>query len=408
MLALVCRRRDNHVTVIRMELRVRPYVALLALVVACGDDPPTEGDAATGTDTGDAATGETEVGDSESSDSGTETDAETDTSTETDSGTTETDTETESGTETDTESDTGALDDLLTLAHVQVKGTHNSYHVEPLIPFHPSHEYTHPPLDEQLEDFGVRAFELDLHKETFGEQLLVYHIFGIDQETTCETLEDCLSTIKSWSDVNQGHTPIMVSLEIKDSTGGAPITDLGPVDDTILAVFPASQVITPDSVRAGYGTIRERLEAEGWPTLGEVRGKVIFMVLNGGHDSVEDYTYGYTSLDGRMMFVSDTDPNVPYAAVAKINDPGSDSILTAHDNAILVTSNTCGADQDEQGCFAELEDAAVFGPHNLMDDRLTPKDGETYFLDLPGGNPALCNPVTAPVECTAEAVEDLP
>ena len=34
--------------------------------------------------------------------------------------------------------------------------------------------------------------------------------------------------------------------------------------------------------------------------------------------------------------------------------------------------------------------------------------GSTYVAQIPGGNPARCNPINAPVGCTAAMIEDLP
>ena len=50
----------------------------------------------------------------------------------------------------------------LRINHIQMKGTHNSYHVEPL--FSPTREYmyTHQTLDVQASQQGVRQFELDV------------------------------------------------------------------------------------------------------------------------------------------------------------------------------------------------------------------------------------------------------
>lgn len=365
-------------------------MAIAALALACSVDttglsggPEESG----GTDTGADEIGDSETGGTETGDTGGESGEESG-----DGGSTETGPD---------------LEELLTLDHVQVKATHNSYHQAPLVPLHPSHAYTHPPLDVQLEDYGVRAFELDLHRD--GETLEVYHISTIDSATSCDTLVDCLSTIKTWSNAHVDHLPIMVWFEIKDSTGGAPIDNLLIVDQTILDVFPAARVLTPDQVQGGHESLRAAIEADGWPTLAELRGKIMFMVLNSDHPAVADYTYDHTSLLGRMMFV-DTDPadfDAPYAAVAKINDPASPDIAAAHAAGILVASNICAADQDDADCFAELEAGKQNGVHNLKDDRLTPKDGGDYFLDLPDGNPARCNQVTAPPECTSVALEDL-
>ena len=364
-----------------------PIVLVCGFALGCRDDAGG-GDDELGSESGTSSTSESDSG----SDSGSESD--TASTSESDSG-------------SESTSDTGGpLDDLLTLDHVQLEGTHNSYHVEPQLPFDPSHEYTHPPLDVQLEDYGVRSFELDLHRN--GDLLLVYHIQVIDALTTCTKLSDCLTTIKGWSDAHSSHVPIMVWLEIKDSTGGMTIDDLGLVDQTILDVFPAERVLTPDLVRGSHATLREAIETEGWPKLGQVRGTIMFMVLNGDHPSVAAYTQGNTNLDGRMMFVDVEDFTLPYAAVSKIDDPSSPAIADAHAAGVLTASNICGAGTAEDECFTKLAAGLASGSHDLMDDFLAPIEGGTYFLDLPGGNPARCNEVTAPPECTAAAIEDLP
>ncbi len=50
--------------------------------------------------------------------------------------------------------------------------------------------YTHPPLDVQL-DRGVRSFELDLHYKN-GE-FEVFHVPILDEGTTCRKLADALA-----------------------------------------------------------------------------------------------------------------------------------------------------------------------------------------------------------------------
>ena len=48
------------------------------------------------------------------------------------------------------------------------------------------------------------------------------------------------------------------------------------------------------------------------------------------------------------------------------------------------------------------------GTHMYKDDVLAPVEGKDYVLTFPDGNPARCNPITAPPECTPEALENLP
>jgi hypothetical protein len=381
-----------------MDSRRARIVLLASLSLACSDagggDELGEGGSTGSTTTGADTSADTSGTSGESSES---------TSGESSESTSET---TGEGTSETTGETGGPLDDLLTLEHVQVKGTHNSYHVEPMLPFDASHEYTMPPLDEQLELHGVRAFELDLHRN--GDFLLVYHIQFIDPLSTCNQLSACLTTIADWSDAHPLHTPIMVWFEIKDSTGGEPIDDLLLVEQTILDAMPIDKLITPDLVRGDHASLRDALDSEGWPTLGEVRGKIMFMILNGDHPSVADYTFDSTSLDGRLMFVDVDDFTRPYAAVSKINDPASPTLADAHAAHIVTASNTCSAADDDAECIAALPAALAGGSHGLMDDFPAAVEGMRYFLDFADGNPARCNDATAPNECTAEAIEDLP
>lgn len=303
----------------------------------------------------------------------------------------------------------GELDDYLRMNHLQVKGTHNSYHIEPALPFDASHEYTHAPLDEQLEVQGVRAFELDFHQELLGEDLEVYHIAVIDSQTTCGTFKGCLNTIKSWSDEHQNHVPIFVWMEDKDATGGMPITDWSIVDAEIRDVFPEDRIFTADDLQGNYDSPRERIETEGWPTLGEVRGQIVFIFISGGSEA-DVYSFGRTTLSGRAAFIQpgSDEYDAPWAAFKKINDPTSPGIADALAADLMVASNVCAADNSDSDCQNKLDMGKANGVHFLKDDIPWPVSGWTYFADFSDGNPARCNPQTAPPECTSELLEDLP
>ncbi|MEI8255698.1 MAG: hypothetical protein WCJ30_08510, partial [Deltaproteobacteria bacterium] len=64
-------------------------------------------------------------------------------------------------------------DSVLRVNHIQAEATHNSYHIRPTV-FGPDWNYTHAPLDAQLEQQGVRGFELDTHYEPRCGCLSVY------------------------------------------------------------------------------------------------------------------------------------------------------------------------------------------------------------------------------------------
>jgi len=297
------------------------------------------------------------------------------------------------------------LDDVLRLHHVQVKGTHNSYHIEPALPFDPSHEYTHAPLDVQLDSQGVRAFELDIHEQLDGS-LAVYHIAAVDPQTTCRSFNDCLTTIQGWSETHPGHMPIMVWLEIKDTTGGVPIDDLDMVDSAIRGVFSDAQLLEPDDVRGDYPTLQAAVSDVGWPTLGEVRDTVMFVVLDGEHGS--GYSQNYATVAGRAMFVRVGAEHFdsPVAAIAKLGSSDQAGIDAAHAANLLIATNVCSADESDESCYAQFETARNAGIHMLKDDIPAMIPEREYWMDL-DGSPARCNPVTAPERCTSEAIEAL-
>ncbi len=296
------------------------------------------------------------------------------------------------------------LDDQLRLHHIQLRGTHNSYHSRPPLVVHPSHEYNHAPLAVQLEEFGVRVFELDLHLGEEGFE--VYHLPLIDEVSSCKIFADCLSELREWSKGRPDHLPIIVWLELKDEFGGAAIEDIESVEAAIAAEIPLEQMLTPDDVRGGHESLRAALDAEGWPTLGEVRGRILFVILS-QDERAEAYTAGFTSLKGQLLFAraNSNQFQQPWAAIAK--DGGADAVAAAHVGRLLVATNTCSADESDETCSADLATAIERGVHMLKDDVPAPVEGKSYSLDLAGGAVAACNPVTAPPECNPEALEGI-
>ncbi|MFP6622057.1 MAG: Ca2+-dependent phosphoinositide-specific phospholipase C, partial [Myxococcota bacterium] len=169
------------------------------------------------------------------------------------------------------------LDDLR-MNEVQLIGSHNSYHIQPdavldsvmvlvldgapdaldgLCPGETVADncvqrlrYTHPSLDVQLSEMGIRQFELDVFAESLGfgtdnlyqypfgwcfflpeypalpgmpfdpalaeDGFKVFHVQDIDFRSTCYTLVACLTTIRDWSLANPRHIPILVLIEVKD------------------------------------------------------------------------------------------------------------------------------------------------------------------------------------------------
>ena len=76
--------------------------------------------------------------------------------------------------------------------------------------------------------------------------------------------------------------------------------------------------ITPDDVRGDYETLGQAIIENGWPTLAESRGKVMFALDNTGRHKT-DYLSGSPNLEDRVMFVS-SEPGEPTAGFIKMND----------------------------------------------------------------------------------------
>ncbi|HEX72268.1 MAG TPA: hypothetical protein ENN65_03025, partial [Candidatus Hydrogenedentes bacterium] len=222
----------------------------------------------------------------------------------------------------------------LRLNHIQVIGTHNSYHVQPttrfqdtirrIYPDAETWEYTHPPLDVQL-DRGVFSFELDLH--VFAEDVEVLHVPIYDEETTCRRFTDCLRTVRDWSDRNPGHLPISFLMEIKVEETRLSTRPVMPtekntllhIEENILSVFPRENIIMPDTVRGDAPTLREAVENQGWPLLKDACGKVLFILHDRGRWR-DLYTDGRPSLEGRIMFVKSS-ADRPDAATIVMDNP---------------------------------------------------------------------------------------
>lgn len=318
--------------------------------------------------------------------------------------------ETSSGTTTTTSSTPSfdyPKDSELRLQHLQAKGTHNSYHVETEGQIVPALQYTHQPLDVQLSQQGVRQFELDVRYDQFQDRFNVYHE-GFDKETTCPTLVECLSLLKSWSDKNPAHHALFVQLELKDGTTESGAEEyFSSLESEVLSVWPLERVLTPDLVRGEFASVREALSSGGWPTLGETRGKIVFFI----DDTSEVqgyYTHGKKDLNGRLMFI-DGDPADPFAGILLANDPVADAarIEECLSLGLLVRTR---ADSDNEEPFAgdtSRRDAAfASGAHFVSTDYPAPVDGVEYEVTVPGGTPSRCNPKTAPSGCASEDIED--
>ncbi|EHK15262.1 uncharacterized protein TRIVIDRAFT_228301 [Trichoderma virens Gv29-8] len=333
--------------------------------------------------------------------------------------------------------------------HMQVIGSHNSYHVEA-----PKAErdlqaaftsaavdlqYSHAALDVQLEYLRVRNLELDLLADPDGgmysDPLLrkfarlgvlkdpklkekgtkVLHIPDVDYHTTCSTLVSCLHIIKRWMDAHPDSVPLPMMMEFKtaedigERLGGAKVvpwtTDLlNVVDEEIRSVFNKSQLITPDDIRRDGLTLEQSILRYGWPDLDSARGRIFFLMDNGPINDVRDaYIEGRPNLEGRVLFTNSM-PGQGDCAFQKHNDPVRDAdveLIQAQVRANYWVRTR--ADEPLNTVLGEKCDvsrrnrALRSGAHIVSTDfaafELSSRWGCDYAVRLPGGKAARCNPV---------------
>lgn len=298
-------------------------------------------------------------------------------------------------------------DDQIRVDQIQLKATHNSYHVQNPDIDNPLLAYTHDPLEKQLDEQGVRGLELDAHFNSKEGVFEVYHIPLLDEGTRCRLLTDCLRQIKTWSDAHPAHHLLFIHLEPKDNPPADAEPWFSELQSEFLSVWPRDRIVTPDDVRGNAATLRDAVESHGFPTLGETRGKILIYIDN--HSTFRDeYTKGGKDVHGRLMF-SDSAPTDPFAAISILNDPVADQqqILDAVKQHMIVRTRVDSEGSPLPDASGPRFDAAVSAAQIVTTDfPSADEDGGGYIFNLPGGKPSRCNPLIGPKDCAAQDVED--
>ncbi len=350
-------------------------------------------------------------------------------------------------------------DAAVRMNQIQVIGTHNSYHAG----FAPSEaklmqvknpkafddlDYSHQPLPQQLSS-GVRQIELDVYVDAKGGRfahpaitrmvaaahmpadpeldpghlldkpgLKVMHVVGIDQRSTCSTFVACLTAVKTWSQANPQHLPIFILVETKQDKPGEgikpyavatepfTIAAFDALEAEILSVFSRAQIVTPDQVRGAHATLPDAVKANGWPTLHDARGKVVFLLDQASVTPV--YTEGHPALRGRLAFTN-AEPGSADAAFVEQNEGSPEAINQLVRQGYLVRTRT-----DEPTTMARTNDtrrrqvAMLSGAQMLSTDYPASEPARWpghYQVALPDGEIARCNPVNKPASCVDDLLE---
>ena len=300
----------------------------------------------------------------------------------------------------------GPMDSVLRLNHIQLKGTHNSYHLRPTAPV-PDWDYAHAPLNTQLQEQGVRGLELDIHWNAACGRWEVYHLPIIDALSTCRWFTDCLQTVRTWSDAHPSHHTLFLHIEPKDAIAAADLdARIASFEREVHAVFSDDLLVRPDDVRGSSPTLAEALRTRGWPTLGATRGRVLFYFDDSGAFRTA-YTHNNADLNGRVAFV-DSAPTDPFAGIAIINNPTRTAEINAALAARMIVRLTGWTATDHELMTPQdPRQLLPVGGHINSTDFPASAPGVTNWMSIPGGTPSRCNPLTAPTGCTSAAIESL-
>ena len=353
---------------------------------------------------------------------------------------------------------TSAADDLK-LNQIQAIGTHNSFHVAAPAKEHALLEalstkeaatrtYSHPSMATQVGKERVRQLELDIFADAKGglyaDPVLrreaglgryldevpemaepgtkVLHEQDVDYHSACPTLVRCLTELKTWSDANPDHVPVAINIQFKDGplifqVAGQAVPEkwtaaaMEGMDAEIRSVFGADDLITPDDVRGDHDTLEQAVLDDSWPTLGESRGKFLFLMVN-GEPYRSSYLKAHPNLAGAILFTN-AEPGQPDASYVGIDDPVADGAEIAKLVAKGYLVRTRADEPNDQGVSGDttMRDAALASGAQWVStdypgpDGAEPSTGTDYVVELPGFRAARCNPVTAPKGCDDDLVE---
>lgn len=123
--------------------------------------------------------------------------------------------------------------------------------------------------------------------------------------------------MNKWSGQNPDHLPIMVVIDLKKYAVKTKHYELYPekINEIIFSHIDREKIYTNNMFLHRnfqvYDDLLSSLENEGWPTIGELRGKFIFILSGSEHDkNVKKARRHFTDLKKNEIFFVDFDENV--------------------------------------------------------------------------------------------------
>ncbi|MEZ4466195.1 MAG: Ca2+-dependent phosphoinositide-specific phospholipase C [bacterium] len=172
------------------------------------------------------------------------------------------------------------------------------------------------------------------------------------------------------------------------------------LDAAILGILSRDQVFTPDDLRGARASVRDAVLADGWPPLAAVRGRASSSRCSTPAPTAPPTWARPPTSRARPALRRRRWPRrSPRRPLQDQRRHQRRRPRRGPPPASLVTSNVDAADDPPEDRAAPGRHAGN-GVHFLSSDRPAPASpDDTDWLDIPGGTPARCNPVTAPAGC---------
>lgn len=234
----------------------------------------------------------------------------------------------------------------------------------------------------------------------------VLHIPDADWGSSCLTFKSCLLEVKQWSLSHPDHFPIVVIVEVKqdpylafftnsftDSVVASlgynvtPLAGFEPIDESklqaldseIQSIFSPEELLIPDNVRKHYATMKQAILAEGWPLIGQLRGKIIFKLAGtalapDGRTVNSIYLSAYPKLRNAMMFLEGgSKPANDYEMQLFISNPLSSSQFSSIQNFvsqgyIVATKADANTTEGRNGSTTKRTQAINSGSQHISTD----------------------------------------
>jgi glycerophosphoryl diester phosphodiesterase len=297
--------------------------------------------------------------------------------------------------------------------HVQLKGMHNSYALPNVLASisHKDLNYAHTAIEHSLEH-GVRGIELDVFFRPDGVEYFVYHDKNV-AGTQCVRLSDCLHAVRRFTDAHPTHHWIHHLVEIKEwLSGWTQAKVVAVIEQEYIDAYGLNGMVTVANVRKHHVSLKHAVNTDGWPTLGQTRGKQLLTIQFAEGDEEATQTDRdrlgqiYNSTTVAFAFARTRySRNESWAVVQQVDrevvqsDPAFISQLL---NESIIARARSDADLDQfQFKLVVIES----GCHIVSTDFPYPMPDTDFFVELPGGEPSRCNPKTAPAGCTPADIE---